>query len=436
MKKRFSLMVQAAGTDCSVRTRMDLSRAAGLVGCRAAIRVAILASLTPLAVSLAGCGEARVVRVGSRGGALPQPARAGSPPSTNVVRPPFKPAKVIYTAGGKLGAGLVGTLAVQPGTHQGYLLAQEITSAYKVETPRRERLVRLDLSSGKAQTLAEFPAEKFSPRPLAYARSGRVAMQELRGYVSYRITVREPDGHWRAVTDWGDAYQTPLAWSPDSASLLIASLFTRRSREARGREAILVGTARAAGDPFVVKELPEESLVDALWSADGSQIYCRTLGFADALLAFNWPSLRETSLSAHTGVDDLSVAEETGDVVFLSRSGDGSVVPWRMKPGSKLEITRVKLSSWWPAEAVVSPDGRYLAVALGKPGVVPVVGEGGLVVYGLDDGSQRTVPGLVGKNVMRVQWALSGRALAFTIAQHGQLEWEGAGKQVWLAQVR
>lgn len=422
---------------------------------RALGAMAVLAALT------AGCGgctrvQGRHVPPGADARSRVVPART----APQVLRP----AQAIYASSGK-----IGTLVVQPGTRQRYLLLQEVVrseaskdmrgqfgrklqeaeaarikgvpaaQAYQRFAPR-ESLVRLDIPSGKAEKLAEFPSANDQVRPMACARNGRVAVQERRPRtrrdLEYRINEWEPKGQWRVVTGWSAVAQYPLAWNPDSTRLLVQIL--GGASPSRLWPTVGVVTVAATKGAFAQPRLREEASTTARWSVDGKQLYCQRprTPMLDDLISVAWPSQREMLLSAGIGVTEMSVAEESGDVVVLSPTSGRRVAVWRMRPGSRLKVTPVALPSW-PVDAVVSPDGKYVAVVLaGNPESKPTVGEGGLVVYDLDDGSQRSVPGLVGKNVVRVSWALGGRALVFTVAPRGKMEWEALGKQIWLAHVR
>jgi len=293
----------------------------------------------------------------------------------------------------------------------------------------------VDISSAKTHLLLHSSAASTRPDPgwIACARSGRVAVQEVRlgsRDYEYRIMVLEPDGRWSAVTTWSEDLQAPDGWSPDSSSLLM-DRFSPRSYARR----FAVASATSPANVFVEAPVADQDIPQAVWSSDGSHIYALVPSRSRRMLRLveiAWPSRTETEIFSG-GLGHLSVAEKSGDVVVLTPSRGGKFIIWRRRVGAAPEETGVTLSSY-PMEAEVSPSGRHLAVVYGKEGV----GDGGMRLCDLDDGSEVQVPGTVGKNIQMLHWALEGRALAFTIVPKGVSDWEdkATGTQVWLVRVR
>ncbi len=177
------------------------------------IRMRYRILVVALLVAATACGCAKTGGDG-RSDHLGKPA---APPKV------LKPARVIYTAGGKLGTAKIGAIAVQPGTKQRYVLLAEWVQQGKEGIEGRYRLIRLDLSTGCTQELGVVDEGEAEPRHIACARNGRTAVEQgnPQSYEEYRIRAREPDGAWRVAIDWTQStLQEPVAWSPDSHSLL------------------------------------------------------------------------------------------------------------------------------------------------------------------------------------------------------------------------
>jgi hypothetical protein len=330
--------------------------------------------------------------------------------------------KIIYQSPGKIGA-----IAVQPGSGQKYFLLQEWKSEGKEEMQGRNYLVRLDASSGKSGKIAALAPNIAGPMSIAYAHNGRIAIREERyqpGGYQYRISVREPGGTWRPVSQWSNELQTPVAWSPDSTSLLCH----RSSGNPAGFDySFSVATAASPKQQFVQTEIAKNTASDMLWETNGRRLYAVNRGHAK-VFSVDWPSRKETALFSAVGLQDLSIAEATGEVVALSEFSAGKAAVWKLSPGAGAKATGAVLSPW-PVKAAISPDGRQIAGTQYKTG--------GLIVYDLNSGKSQRVSALAGKNVMRIQWALGGRALIFIIAPKGVHDWDNKamGSQVWLVPV-
>jgi hypothetical protein len=385
------------------------------------MRYGVLVVALLAAATMCGCSKA------GGGGQRNHLGKPGAPPKV------LKPARVIYTAGGKLGAAKIAAIAMQPGTKQRYLVLMQWVQQGKKVYEGRYRLIRLDLTSGSTQELGAVDEGGAEPRHIACARNGRIAVEGE----DNQINVREPDGAWRtAIHRTDDTLHEPLGWSPDSRSLLCHHV-----RVATYGYDFTAVTSASSSEPFRERSIAHRFVQNAVWSADGSGFYAlapgRT-GTALDLLSVEWPSGRETTL-LRGELGDLSVAEEIGTLAFIASAGGDSWEVWTMQPGSKPERTPVVLPSM-PTEFEVSPDGTYVAAVLGKQPKSDKgfpLAEGGLAVYRLSDGAEYRVPDTIGKNVMMMHWVLGGRAVVYTVVPRGFLDWESkaTGERLWLVNV-
>jgi hypothetical protein len=195
------------------------------------------------------------------------------------------------------------------------------------------------------------------------------------------------------------------------------------------------------GGEFVETRLMDRSVLNAAWSADGSLIFAYALSPTPRLVSIDWPSQNETTLlSSPWPSSDPMVAEESGTLLVSVHSGDDKEAVWRVQPGAKPEPTPVTLPSRW-MELAVSPDGRYLAAVLrkvsGQGANARVTREGGLVIYGLDDGREIRVPDTAGRNIIMLRWVLAGRGVVYTVAPKGVEVYEdkAVGEQLWLVRL-
>jgi hypothetical protein len=379
--------------------------------------------------TLAGCGKAPAES------AAPRAAKARQgPPQT------LPAAKPIYTAGGSVGAGWFGAVAVQPGGGQRSLVLVEWVASKKDPSSGSYRLLRFDLVSRKLQRLADLGEGELDSGAVACAANGRIAMREERrwGYdEDCRIKEREPDGQWRAVTDWTNDLETPEGWSPDSSALLM-----RRLRQQEGWPLVYaVASSSGPRAPFTEMPLSPRPLQQAVWSADSSRLFASALrsgpGLTVDLVSIAWPSRKAQSLLT-TSMAELMVAEESGTLVACAMGADQQYQVWRVDPGAAPVLTPASPPSV-PVAAAVSPDGEALAVVLGQwtRQDRPATSEGGLAVFDLATGAERLVPDTVGKNINVAHWVLGGHALIFTIAPKGLDDYDakGMGRQVWLVEV-
>jgi hypothetical protein len=385
------------------------------------MRYGILVAALLAAATMCGCSKA------GGGGQRNHLGKPAAPPKV------LKPARVVFTAGGKLGAAKTAAIAMQPGTQQRYLVLMEWVQQDKTGSEGRYRLIRLDLTAGGTQELGAVDGIVAEPRHITYARNGRIAVEGE----DNQINVREPDGAWRtAIHRTDDTLHEPFGWRPDSQSLLC-----HHFRSDPFSYVFTVVTSASPSEPFRERSIAHRLVQNAVWSANGSGFYAlapgRT-GTALDLLSVEWPSGRETTL-LRGELGGLSVAEESGTLAFIGEAEGDNWQVWTMRPGSKPERTPVVLPSM-PTEFEVSPDGTYVAAVLGKEPKSDKGfprAEGGLAVYRLSDGAEYRVPDTIGKNVMMMHWVLGGRAVVYTVVPRGFLDWESKamGERLWLVNV-
>lgn len=298
------------------------------------------------------------------------------------------------------------------------------------------RLVRLDLANGKGSVAWEVPSG--SPTdPLGFyldlAQDGsRLVMVTRPSWDESQLVVRDDTGNWAPVTPLDDRERFLLGWSPDAEALAYLVMSTEHGTR--------VAAVSVAHPPRLAKEIiltPEGSRSSEFaWSADGQQIYHVVYrpGSAERYLdAVKWPSLETQRLLSGAWLGRLSAARRTGDVVVFVERVDtdgmdtGDVEPilavWRVSPSGNVEKTPVTVNRV-PFAAVVSPDGKRLAVAPSvereRANLVPY--GSGVIVYSLADGTSRVFRGFEGKPVTSLNWVLGGQAVLFV---------EG-GKRVWV----
>jgi hypothetical protein len=308
-------------------------------------------------------------------------------------------------------------IAVQPGAGQRFVFLYEW-----VRKDERARLTRLDLADGKVQVLKNLGEETQSPyMDLVCARNGRVAVDRFYGTV-----LREPDGRWRALDD-GNGQKTPMAWSPDSRSLLYSS-WSEADIQRRQWWTTMVATVISAKGKLRQETLagPDLPIRQAMWGADDSIIFALVLSptsiYDSSLLSIGWPS-REMKTLLTGPLGNLDVAEETGAaVVPMAEGRQWQYDVWVVPPGGKPKRTPITIPGV-PTESRISPNGRYLAAVLGGSWEDKIArklaGDGGLVVYDIVDGSEYHVSGTQGKRIAMAQWVLEGKALVFTIIPKG-----------------
>jgi len=240
---------------------------------------------------------------------------------------------------------------------------------------------------------------------------------------------------------------------------------------------------RLAAGPVVSRR--DVDVIDFAWSADGRRLYASCSSKTEhSLDIIHYPTLETESFILPGEATDLSVAQDTGDVVFVIRGSSesgaggrsGTTGIWRLTPGGRPEqvmsvayitvaqdsgdvvflseehtadqinsppsqdvtiwqmsrsgeLTRtpVKLAEG-PYHAVVSPQGDRLAV-VPEAGTerrrsesgIPSFQSGGLLVYSLNDGKARRIPGFEGRVIDQVAWVDEGRGIV--LVEGGQRLW-------------
>lgn len=348
-----------------------------------------------------------------RGG---DPAQAGIPETRAArVSRSVGPGKVVYNPGHSRGQVPLEAVAVQPGAGQRFVFLYEWVRKHE-----RARLTRLDLADGKVQVLKDLGEDRLDPYAvLVCARNGRVALDRYGGTV-----LREPDGRWRPLDD-GKGDNVPLAWSPDSRSLLYSSLSEADIQRQRWFTTMVATVISAKGklrqETLATPDLP---IRQAMWGADDSTIFALVLSptsiYDSSLTSIGWPS-REVKTLLTGPLANLDVAEESGTVLVPMAEGRQYGV-WTVEPSGNPKRTPIIIPDV-PMESRISPNGRYLAAVLGGSWEDKIArklaGDGGLVIYDTVDGSEYHVSGTQGKRIAMVHWVLEGKALVFTIIPKG-----------------
>lgn len=303
------------------------------------------------------------------------------------------------------------------------------------------QLLRLNLLSGEAKALYEDVGGDRSHLLLEIALSddGRRMAASYRDAGTpekYAVRVSSDSQNWRTVTSLDEYTRVRPRWSPDGRAVAFLSM----DLEHKGLPSIEGVVVRLGmGDRPV-----EETVLtpaggrtgEIVWAADGRRLY-QVVHRPDAddyfVEALEWPSLERHTIVTGAGIGGMGVARKTGDVVWLEACGvetpdedtDTPQQPvgrlWRLSPEGSLEETSVRVKGV-SVMAVVSPDGRYLAVVPGDPTVRFRTAGNGLVVHSLADGTAHTYREFDHRTIVDVAWALEGQALVVA---------EGK-KNVWL----
>jgi len=325
------------------------------------------------------------------------------------------PGKVVYCPGRSRGQIPLEAVAVQSGAGQRFVFLYEW-----VRKDERDRLTRLDLADGKVQVLSDLGEDRLDPYvDLVCARNGRVAVKWYGGTV-----LREPDGRWIPL-DGGKRHNAPMAWSPDSRSLIYSSL-SEADYQHQQWFATMVATVTSAKGSLRQETLanPDRPIRQAMWGADDSTIYALVLSptsvYDSSLVSIGWPS-REVKTLLTGAIANLDVAEKNGTAVVPMAEGRQYAV-WTVQRSEKPKRTPIMISDV-PMESRISPNGRYLAAVLGGSWIDKIAreraGDGGVVIYDTADGSEYRVSETVGKRIAEVHWVLEGKALVFTIIPKG-----------------
>jgi len=236
-------------------------------------------------------------------------------------------------------------------------------------------------------------------------------------------------GPWRPVTNYDDSDRVLLAWSPDGASIA----YRRRTYlpGGKGRSDVVAGVVPPDRQLLTERAVAGPLAGDFAWSADSQHIYVVSSNEAkprDGVILedVSWPSLCRRLITRAQAIGPLTVAQVSGDLVFVSgerKSGhahgplEEGVTLWRVSRSGALTKTPVKLKQV-PFDAVISPAGDRLAV-LRQPSPedrqsqsgLPTFRSGGLLVYSGSDGKERAVGGFEGKVIQDLAWVQGGKSL-------------------------
>ena len=327
------------------------------------------------------------------------------------------------------------------------------------------RLVRLDLPARKARVAWEGISDALlvpsdyqvaasaDGRRLA-AAGGTDPAHPYRPYLAYRVHpaldemvpdfsrvfVSDDCKPWIPLIPSDDHERWYLEWSPNADALAYLSMvFDGEGLDSTSTDLIVLSVPRPARRTQEISLTPRGGKsIDFAWAPDGRRIYhvvYRPDRDEHYIEVVQWPSLERHTLMTAGALGRVSVARQTGDVVFLRVTPRDTKQPadtdpghairafWRISSAGRLEKTPVELERS-PFAAKVSPDGKRLAVIPMTQGDRPELrpyGEG-LIVYSLEDGSSHEFPRFAQTPIVSVAWVYGGQALVFV---------EGE-KRVWL----
>jgi Tol biopolymer transport system component len=298
---------------------------------------------------------------------------------------------VLYHAPAGRGIGSVGVSG--DAGHQWVVVAEASAAAHDGKTPPSfvTRYLRVDAATGKTRVLGEMSSSW--PLPAVVSPDGQVAVadtpEEKKPFAT-RLVVLGPRGRWRTLVPLDDRFRTLEGWSPDSRRLLYERWEV--SPAGRGAGSLVVAEVPAGKDSatetVVVRIGDKGEECRAVWSADGRTIYA-AIGKPDGpldLVAFAYPSLKRSTVAHVPMIFALTVAAESGDLVWLaplsSEKGPPPLAAWRMPPGGAPVDTGLRLDK--PVDlAAVSPDGQKLAVIQDRVT--------NLILYDLSSSSQQRI---------------------------------------------
>jgi len=252
----------------------------------------------------------------------------------------------------------------------------------------------------------------------------------------YGVCVISDGQSWRTVSGPDECVRVLPRCSPDGNAIVFLKIDLGQEDRPTS-EAMAVRLGRG-GRPVEETVLTPKgaSPADVVWAADGRRLYqvVHRRERGDYIVeALDWPSLQRHTIMTGGEMGMMSVARKTGAVVWLEWGGaahpeDAGETPpqplgrlWRVSPEGGLEETRVRVRGV-PVTALLSPDGRYLAVVTGDPSVRFRTAGNGLVVHSLADGTAHVYQEFDQETIVDVGWALEGQALVVA---------EGK-KNVWL----
>jgi len=339
---------------------------------------------------------------------------------------------VIYQSRGEI----VGLSALKGGAGDQVLVWEDLP----LSRPPTVRLLSLDVSSGKTKVLHEGvldPSQMFGHEVALSNDGSRIAANgsdDGADHPKHGMYVSDDFRTWALVTPLDNRVRILPRWSPDATALAFLSMEPEHYPHLIPMEAVVVSVPRPARPGKETILTPEGGRsIDVAWAADGQCLY-QAVSRPDRsgfyLETLDWPSLERRTVMTGGPLGLLSVAGETGDVVWMeeegnpgttsaNQAGQGRVLR-RLSPDGKPERTPVRPDRA-PFLAVVSPDGRSVAVVpkLDTRDLHPW-GKG-LVIYSVRDGAPRAYSEFRDTEVISVAWVLGGRGLA--IAERGKRVW-------------
>jgi len=222
-----------------------------------------------------------------------------------------------------------------------------------------------------------------------------------------------------------------LEWSPNADALAYLSMvFDGSGLASTSTDLVVLSVSRPARRTQEISLTPRGGKsIGFAWAPDGRRIYhvvYRPDRDESYIEVVQWPSLERHTFMTAGALGRVSVARQTGDIVFLrdtprdtkqpadTESGHALRTFWRISSDGRIEKTPVELERS-PFAAEVSPDGKRLAVIPmaqdDRPELRPH-GEG-LIVYSLEDGSSNEFPRFAQTPIVSVAWVYGGKSLVF-----------------------
>jgi len=313
------------------------------------------------------------------------------------------------------------------------------------QSTRSTRLLQLDPTSGSPRVLhegVEAPLRNHSNRAGITEDGGRAAligtqMREGAGDED-ELLVTDDFRNWAVVATQGHRGLICPRWNPDGSALAFLSVDTGRSGMLPVDVAVVPVPLPAPFGAARVLTSPGDHATGAEWSADGKRLFLavyRPDRHDSYIESVDWPLLRRRMIKTAKALGNLSVAHETGEVVFaedlIPEAGKSTPnahthgVLWRLSPDGTLSKTSVQLDDKPRFAVAVSPDGKHFAVVPSQEGNRLAPWGRGLVVFSLADGTRHVYQELAKTPIISVAWVLGGRALL--VAEQG--------KRVWLVEM-
>jgi hypothetical protein len=321
---------------------------------------------------------------------------------------------------------LVAVTAVGPVGREQLFLWEGFRAEDEFMEPRGVlRAVTLDPATGQATVSWE---RAYSETPWGWSEGGIAVSQDRRRFAHFQfdpmaegsgVWAADVGGEWTPVIPLDSRFRLLLQWSPHGDVLTYVAMDFGPSGPG-DRDAIALPVPRPPKASTEIALTPDGHLAtEVAWAPDSRRVYALSFepGVGDYLEVVDWPSLERRRVFDGAGLGQLSVARESGEVVFLARekseaeqAGDDVSARrvWRLSPEGEVEKTAVTHTGAMPSHAI-SPDGSHLAVV---PGAEEERFYGqGLTVYSLHDGTAETFAEFEGKRLLHVDWVLGGRAV-------------------------